>query len=168
MEIDRQLNGGAVYLAVLIFIVALPGTRWANKLLAPRFDPRQFPVAAADFIQQTRPEGRMFAHDQFGGYFIYRLYPEFKVFVDGRSDFYRQGPVLDDVDKILLIKPQWSELLDKYNVQWMVLRRNEPLALIALMSGQWMSAHEDPVAQVLIRKTTPHNQTVTGQLKSDE
>jgi len=83
---------------------------------------------------------------------IYRLYPQFKVFVDGRSDFYRQGSVLDDFDRIATIKPQWSELLDKYDIQWMTLRRDEPLALIALTSGRWQSVYEDSVAQILIRK----------------
>jgi hypothetical protein len=40
------------------------------------------------------PAGKGYSHDQFGGYLIYRLYPQYKVFVDGRGDFYRQGTVL--------------------------------------------------------------------------
>jgi hypothetical protein len=168
MSIDRQLTGAFVYAAVLLFVVTLPVSRWADKLLSPRFNPQKFPVAAADFIRQTKPAGRMFSPDQFGGYLIYRLSPEFKVFVDGRSDFYRKGPVLDEVDRIVLVKPQWSDLLDKYGVQWMVLQRNEPLASIALMSGQWASIHEDSVAQILIKKSSLRNQAVTGRWKSDE
>ncbi len=152
MNINRQLTGAFVYIAVLIFIVTLPASDWGGKRLSPRFSPNKFPVAAADFIQRTKPQGRMFSRDQYGGYLIYRLYPEFKVFVDGRSDFYRQGAVLEDVDRIALVDPQWSELLDRYEVQWMVLQRHEPLATVALMSGQWASIYEDSVAQVLIKK----------------
>jgi hypothetical protein len=158
MAINRQLTGAAVYAAILIFIVVLPGSRLAEKLLQPRFNPNRFPVAAADFVLQTRPEGKLYASDQFGGYLIYRLYPQFKVFVDGRSDFYRQGTVLDDVDRIALVKPQWSELLDKHDVRWMVLRRNEPLALIATMSGRWQSVYEDTVAQILVRRSVQPDQ----------
>ncbi len=167
MNINRQLTGAFVYLAVLIFVIMLPVSRWADKLLSPRFSPNRFPVAAADFILRQKPEGRMFSHDQFGGYLIYRLYPHFKVFVDGRSDFYRQGTVLEDVDRIVLLKPGWAESLDKYDVKWMVLEPNEPIASIALLSGQWTSIYEDPVAQVLLKKSSPQNQLFNSRLKLD-
>ncbi len=164
MEINRQLTGAFVYAAVLIFIVLLPASGWADKLQLSRFNPNRFPVAAADFILQTKPDGKLFASDQFGGYLIYRLYPQFKVFVDGRSDFYRQGPALDDFDQIALVKPQWSELLDKYDVRWMALRRDEPLALIAMMSGRWQSVYQDSVAQILIKKSVQPDQAVNSRL----
>ncbi len=155
LAINQQLTGAFVYAAVIIFVIVLTGSRWADRLLSPRFNPKRFPVAAVDFIKQHRPAGNMYSHDQFGGYLIYSLYPESRVFVDGRSDFYRQGTVLDDMDKIAFVRPQWQELLDKYAVDWMVLKRKEPLALIAVMSGKWAIIHDDPVAQVLMRKDTP-------------
>ncbi len=34
----------------------------------------------------------------------------------------------------------------------MLLRRDEPLALMAQMSGQWMSVYSDATAQVVVRK----------------
>jgi hypothetical protein len=162
MVINRQLTGAVVYIAVFIFILALPGSALADKLLSPRFNPNRFPVGAADFIAQTKPDGKMYASDQFGGYLIYRLYPQFKVFVDGRSDFYRQGTVLDDVDRIALVRPQWSELLDKHDIRFMVLSRDEPLALIALASGRWRSVYEDTLAQVLVRNPVQPDQAVNG------
>jgi hypothetical protein len=158
MAINGRLTGGFVYAAVLIFVILLPASGMAGKLLSPRFNPNRFPVEAAEYILEKRPEGRMYSSDQFGGYLIYRLYPQFKVFVDGRSDFYRQGTVLEDFDQIALVKPRWSELLDRYAVQWMVLRRNEPLALIALVSGRWQKVYEDSVAQVLIRNSAQTDQ----------
>jgi hypothetical protein len=151
MAIDRQLTGAFASGAVFVFIIAMTAGGWAGKLAPERFNPNHFPEAAADFILRTKPEGNMYSSDQFGGYLIYRLHPQFKVFVDGRSDFYRQGSVLDDYDRIVTIKPQWSELLEKYDIRWMTLRRDEPLALIAIASGRWRSVYEDTVAQILIR-----------------
>ena len=151
MAIDRQLTGAFASGAVFAFIIAMTAGGWARKLAPERFNPNVFPEAAADFILRTKPEGNMYSSDQFGGYLIYRLHPQFKVFVDGRSDFYRQGSVLDDYDRIVTIKPQWSELLEKYDIRWMALRRDEPLAMIAIASGGWRSVYEDTVAQILIR-----------------
>jgi hypothetical protein len=153
MRINAQLNGALVYALLLIFLLWLPGSSGAEKWLAPRFNARDFPVGAADFIAPQQPPGNMFARDQFGGYLIYRLYPQTKVFVDGRNDFYRQGTVLDDMEVISNVRPGWREMLSKYDVQWMVLKRNEPLAQIAVLSGQWLQSYADQTAEVLIKKS---------------
>ncbi len=154
LTVDRQLNGAVTYVAVAAFVLMLIGSPWADKLLSPRFDAKQFPVAAADFIATAKLSGHPYAHDQYGGYLIYRLSPQVKVFVDGRSDFYRQSTVLDEMDQISNAKPTWQGLLDKYGVGWMLLRRDEPLALLAQMSGQWVSVYNDATAQVLVRKNS--------------
>ncbi|HMV48817.1 MAG TPA: tetratricopeptide repeat protein [Blastocatellia bacterium] len=151
MAINRQLTGASCYAAALVIVIAAASTGLADKLLSPRFDENRFPAAAADFVLQHRPTGRMFSHDQYGGYLIYRLYPDFKVFVDGRSDFYRQGSVLEETDRIRLVKNDWQQLLDKRSVDWMLLKRDEPLAQIAVLSGNWSSIYEDAISQVLIR-----------------
>ena len=54
------------------------------------------------------------------------------------------------MNQIAQVKPAWAELLAKYEIGWMVLPRNEPLALVALQSGRWTSVHTDATAQVLV------------------
>ena len=153
LAIDRQVTGASVYLAVLLLLIGLTGSRWADKLLSPQFSPKRFPVDACSFILKNRPPGKGYSHDQFGGYLIYRLFPDYTVFVDGRSDFYRQGRVLEDMEKVSLLKPEWATKLDDYEIQWMLLRRDEPLVLISLASGRWHKIYEDSVSQVLVRNT---------------
>ena len=175
MAINRQLTGVSCYVAAFVFMaVAATSTGLAEKLLSPRFDARRFPVAAVDFVQQNNISGNAYASDQFGGYLIYR---QFKVFVDGRSDFYRQGTVLDEMEKIDTVRPDWQELLDKRSVDWMLVKRGEALAQVALFSGKWRSVYEDSIAQVLVRhprpqssvpqeliqKTVSRNQPASGQ-----
>lgn len=163
MEMDRQVMGVLPSAAAFVFVIVAANSGLAEKVLSPRFSPKRFPVAAADFIERERPKGNMYSSDQFGGYLIYRLYPQIRVFVDGRSDFYRHGPALDDYDKIIGVKPQWSELLDKYDIQWMTLSRDEPLALIAMASGRWQSVYEDSTARILIRKPVQPDQAMDSQ-----
>jgi hypothetical protein len=152
-RIDQQVTGLAFYLGALILMVGLTASSEADKLLSPRFSPQKFPVAASDFIEKQALPGKGYAHDQFGGYLIYRLWPRYGVFVDGRSDFYRQGTVLEDMEKVSLVRPEWATKLDQYEIQWMLLRRDEPLVMISLLSGNWRKVYEDSVAQVLIRAT---------------
>ena len=157
MAINGQLNGGLVYVLALFFLLWLPGSALADKWLSPRFNSKDFPVGAAEYVAQHPPAGNLFARDQYGGYLIYRLYPQQRVFVDGRNDFYRQGTVLEDMDVISLVRSGWAEMLDRYDVQWMVLKRNEPLAQIAVLGGQWTRVYEDETAEVLTRKPVPRN-----------
>ena len=160
MLIDRQLTGAFVYLAVTVFLLVLIGGRWGkltDATLHPRFDEQKLPVAAADFIAAAKLSGNLYAPDQFGGYLIYRFYPQRKVFVDGRSDFYRTGAVFDEFLRVATIRPDWAAILNRYDVRWMLLRSDEPLATVALSTGQWHELYRDSTAQVLVRKT------VTGE-----
>ena len=181
MAINRQLTGASCYIAAFAFVMVVASTGLAEKLLSPRFDARRFPVAAVDFVRQNNISGNVYASDQFGGYLIYR---QFKVFVDGRSDFYRQGTVLDEMEKLDTVRPDWQSLLDKRSIDWMLLKRGEALAQVALFSGKWQSTYEDSIAQILVRhprpqssvpqqedlsqKTVSHNQPASGQRNFDE
>jgi len=152
--IDRQLSGGLTYLSIAVFMFVLISGRSAqlNELMQGKFDEVRLPVAAADFLETLKPAGRVYSSDQFGGYLIYRFYPRMKVFIDGRSDFYRTGDVVKDYLNIASVKPDWSSLLDKYEVNWMLLSPREALTTLALTSGHWTSVYCDDTAQVLVRK----------------
>jgi hypothetical protein len=52
------------------------------------FDPNKKPVAAVKFLKDEHIPGNMFNNDEFGDYLIYAAYPQYRVFMDGRSDMY--------------------------------------------------------------------------------
>ena len=49
---------------------------------------KEFPAAAVSFIASHQPPAPMLTHYNWGGYFIWRLYPEYRVYIDGRADLY--------------------------------------------------------------------------------
>jgi hypothetical protein len=155
MVIDRQLTGAFVYILTAVFLLTLTSGSWnrlTDALLPSRFDERRLPISAAEFLMSSGVSGHGFAPDQFGGYLIYRFHPQLKVFVDGRSDFYRTGPVFDEYLRVATIRPDWAAILDRYDVRWMLLRSDEPLATVALATGRWTNVYQDSAAQVLLRK----------------
>ncbi len=166
MIIERQLTGAFTYLAIAAFLLVLISGRWSkltDATLHPHFDETKLPVAAAEFIAATKLSGNLYAPDQFGGYLIYRFHGERKVFIDGRSDFYRTGAVFDEFLRVATIQPDWAEVLNRYDVRWMLLRSDEPLATVALATGQWTGIYRDRTAQVLVRKTvTSERSAVTS------
>ena len=67
------------------------------------------------------PSERIFTHDEWGDYLIYKLSPRgFKVFVDGRSDFYG-GKFGQEYIDVLEVKYNWQQTLDRYGVDTILL-----------------------------------------------
>jgi hypothetical protein len=154
--IDRQANNALLAAAVFLSIgTLLVDARLRNLLVADRFSPRDFPVGAANVAQRGLAEGwltgRLYSSDRFGGYLIYRFHGAVKVFVDGRSDFYRQGGVLIDYSRLMTAAPTWAALLRKHGVGWMVLMPGEALETVALTSGEWRLEYSDRAASLLVR-----------------
>ena len=79
----------AVLLVIVVimsaFIFFIPGKYKIDyKNLSMEKD--LFPVAGAKFLTANRLEGNMFNPYEWGGYFIWKLHPDYKVFIDGRAN----------------------------------------------------------------------------------
>jgi hypothetical protein len=86
----------------------------------PRFatgfgvDARRLPVAAVDFLEATRPPGELLNAHAFGGYVIWRLYPEVRVFIDGRDDIF--AGLRARLGRAAVDSRLWTELLAEYRI----------------------------------------------------
>jgi hypothetical protein len=135
---------------VLALLLTHPGR---VKALHPEFDRNRFPVDAAAFLSQREsvPPIRLYSSWQWGGYLIYRLWPSFSVFDDGRTDFY--GPAF--VEEGLCAWdacPDWANILARYRVNAALLPGDSALATVLRERRDWKAVYEDHVA-VLFEKT---------------
>lgn len=67
-----------------------------------------YPIGAARFIKENQIKGNIFNIFNHGAYLIFSLYPDCKVFIDGRTELY--GDTLLKAAETILLKPQ---ILDK-------------------------------------------------------
>jgi hypothetical protein len=134
----------------LAVLLAYPGHL---KAMHAEFDPNRFPVTAASALsQQDAPESiRLYANWQWGGYLIYRLWPSFKVFDDGRTDFYGPAFVQDGLD-VWNAKSNWSAILAQYDVNATLLPVDSALASVLRERPDWTPIYQDQVA-VLFERT---------------
>ena len=107
------------------------------------------PLSVASAAQPLFESGeRIFTHDEWGDYLIYKLSPRgFKVFVDGRSDFYG-GKFGQDYIDVLEIKYNWQQTLDRYGVDTILLPCGAPLSGALKESRRWRVAYDDGMAIV--------------------
>ena len=126
--------------------------------LRAEFSSKLYPVAAVEQYLASLPAPRIFAHDQWGGYLIYRLYPRLRVFTDGRSDFY--GPVfIKDWVGIRDGAYDWQERLDKYSIDTVLLPVRASLSSTLKASGRWTAAFDDGTA-IVFRRSSELQSTV--------
>jgi len=114
---------------------------------------RPQPAGVPEFRQGERPIGvrqGVFSRDDWGGYLIYRLHPEFKVFVDDRHDFYGERFVADHLE-VLRVGPRWKEVLQRHGVNWVLAPPDSALAGALRESAGWRVAHADRTAAVFAR-----------------
>ena len=122
----------------------------SRQVMNAHFREKRFPVQAAEVISQSGLRQPMFAPDYWGGYLIYRLYPQTKVFVDDRHDLYGDQFVKNYL-KVILVQPEWEKVLSEDQVNWVLVPTESSLANILKLSPRWKAIHEDKTA-VLFEK----------------
>lgn len=118
--------------------------------------PWQYPVAATDFLQAEKLPKNLYNTYDWGGYLEWRLFPEYRVFWDGRQDsaeMFRFGW------EIMAGKPEWEQHLDRFRVNTIVTRSSTmdtgqhfPLLDRLRVSPAWALVYQDPGALVFVRR----------------
>jgi hypothetical protein len=122
----------------------------------------QFPSGAADFLEAHRISTRLFNTYEYGGYLIWRLWPQTKVFIDGRA---LNEQVFRDYTRILYNHDESGgrsaeQLLDDYGIEVIVMNGFEYAsgslyklapALADPRDGKWKLVYTDAQALVYMR-----------------
>jgi len=143
----------APVVGMLLLTIAI-ASPLAGLKFKPVYDPKAYPekaLAALDPAtagQLFEPAQRIFTQDEWGDYLIYKLSPRgFKVFVDGRSDFYG-GKFGQEYIDVLDVKYTWQQTLDRYGVDTILMPTDAPLAGALKESRRWRVAYDDGMAIV--------------------
>ena len=145
--------------------VALNGGRvFKTPLLAAQFDQKIFPVTAAEFVAAHDIHDHMFSTDRWSGYLIYRLYPQTRLFIDDRHDFYGEA-YLKDYLKALGAELGWREVLDKNQMTAVLIPPDTPLANVLKETSDWKVAYDDGVA-ILFTRVAPLRASVSTRNNS--
>ncbi len=151
--------------AVLFLLAAFAITKWtALSHSQTAREAELFPDKAIAFLQSTNEPGRLFAYYDWGGYAIWNLYPEYRVFVDGRADLYGND-ILHQFKTALQIRTGWREVLDGWKVGTVLIPPSCALAQALLLDGNWTTVFRDPTAIVLV-KTQPTRENA-GSARAD-
>jgi hypothetical protein len=139
-------------LSVLIMasICLNQGYIFGSKVINANFDSKRFPIKAAAFIESQSFQGNLFTTDYWGGYIIYRFYPKYKVFFDGRSDMYGRQ-FIKEYERLTNLDFSWKGVLDKYKISWILLPVDYGLATALKELKEWQVVYDDHSAIIFVR-----------------
>ncbi len=141
-------------IAVIGWIVFHGGNLGATPLMRAHFGAKRFPVAAVDYLESHHVSGPVFGPDYWGGYFIYRLYPQVKVAIDDRHDFYGEA-FLESYLKTVHVELGWNDFINLHEVHAIVVPKDSALASILLETPRWQPIYRDDVAVIFVQARTP-------------
>jgi hypothetical protein len=140
-----------IALVILGLAVCLHHGRLGQRqIMNAHFDAKRFPVQAADVIAQRGIRNPIFAPDYWGGYLIYRLYPQTQVVVDDRHDLYGEQ-FLKYYLRVIRVAPGWDKVLDEKRITCVLVPADSSLANILKETAGWRTTHEDKVALLFQR-----------------
>jgi hypothetical protein len=114
---------------------------------------RTLPINSVQFIKDEGITGKIFNSYNWGGYLIWNLYPQTRVYIDGRCDMYGANFVTRYVD-VYTTKPGWQKALLTDGIEYVLIEPNTYLAYALYDSAEWRSVFSDNVS-VLFERIAP-------------
>ncbi len=141
-----------VNLVIIAFLSGLAFGRLGIMSLQPvvdRYLSTEYPVEAVNWMKQLTVTGNILNEYNWGGYLVFSN-PATPVFVDGRTDLFGDE-IIGEWQQVVLGEPEWRSILDKWEVQAVLLKPDKPL--LAQMDGNgWRKAFEDEKSVVMVRE----------------
>ena len=113
---------------------------------------KEYPVQAVRYLQQHPIPGRMFNDYGFGGYMVWALAPQRKVFIDSRGDIYEQAGVFAAYMNVTELKPHALAVLQSYRIHSCLMHQNSALATLLRSSSDWKEVYKDAISVIFIRR----------------
>ena len=151
---DQIINGvetslrGIFYPIFAITLLAIGAMQQTQPNNPDQFSAKRFPVKAIDWLETNPQGGRMFNNFIWGGYILYRMWPQQLVFIDGQTDFYGEA-LTREYTQVMSLQDGWEEILEKYEVSWVIVQSDKPLVGALHEQLDWNIVYRDGTATIL-------------------
>jgi hypothetical protein len=147
----KRLFSWPVLVLALVLMLLVRGVPLDANQVGNRYLPEHFPVAAVDAIAGEIPAGHVFNYFPWGGYLLFRLYPDVQVFIDGQTDFYGET-LTRQYEQVISLTPGWEAALAKSQVEWVMRPTGEPLGAALESAPGWQVRYRDQTTTILIHE----------------
>ena len=138
---------------LLIVIAAAAAIKIAVPLLPATLTKAEqeiLPLGAIDWIEQNQPAREMFNSYNWGGYLMWRLWPQYPVYADGRTDVY-DDVFLREYLRVTLAQADWQAVLERRNVGFVLIEAGGGLDTALRRESGWREVSRDRLAVIYVR-----------------
>jgi hypothetical protein len=138
-----------VLLAGVVLVLTIGSTQMIKN--QQESESKTFPLDAVNWIVENKPAGHIFNTYNWGGYLVWKLYPEYLVYIDGRADLYGKD-FLSEYTEIYFSKPGWEEKLEQEKIGFVLVEKDSLLANALRQNSSWELTYEDKISVIFLRK----------------
>jgi len=151
----RRLSRGQpilnwVLLVVIVLAAAIKITLPLLPSTLAKAEQDILPLGAVNWIEENRPSREMFNSYNWGGYLLWRLWPQYPVYADGRTDVY-DDKFLREYMSVTLAQDDWQAVLERRNVGFIVIEAGGVLDTFLQRESGWREAFRDKLAVIYVR-----------------
>jgi hypothetical protein len=152
-NIEIQLRGflWPILFTACIVLLFISGKSMSILNQANILNPQVFPVAASDWLEENPIRGNVFNYFPWGGYLLYRFWPEQLVFIDGQTDFYGEK-LTNEYGQVISAQNNWNEILEKYDVSWVIIPINSEFDKALDQDPTWIRKYKDNTSVIYTKR----------------
>lgn len=139
----------AVAIGLAIGIAAATGTLSTRLTID-----EHCPVGAVAFMKQHDLHGNVLGDYDWGGYLIWHIVPQSKVFIDGRCELVYPARVIADYYDFYFDLPGGESVLDRYPHDFVLLPPDSDGFGVVAKNPNWKLIYRDPDAALFARATS--------------
>ena len=154
------VNAVAIVVALAVCFVRFPSDDDLRRQIEA-----QNPVAAVAYMREQGIQGRVLNEYTWGGYLIWQA-PEYKTFIDGRTDIFDYTGVLNEYIAFYRVHEDPKILLEKYDVEYCLLNKGTSGVSVLGYLPNWEQIYADDLAVIFAR--TPDQRPAPEAAESND
>lgn len=137
-----------VYFLFILFICINLCPRTFEPLVT--FD--AYPYKSVEFLKINKISGKLIVNFGLGSYVSYKLYPQNKIYMDGRYEEVYDDELLEDLKRLYFPKKRWDETLIKYPPDVIIMEKYYNVYKVLKSQKEWTLVYDkDPLFGVFVK-----------------
>ena len=116
-----------------------------------------YPVKEVEFIRKNNLKGNILVNFGLGSYVAYKLYPNNKIFMDGRYEEVYFDYMIPMLKEFCLGYPHWREILTYFPPDIIIIEKYYPIFNILQKESEWTLVYQDKLFGVFLPKSKASN-----------
>lgn len=144
-----NMKEAVVYGLILIFTIF----NIRAKAFEPLVSTSRYPIDAIEFIKTNNLKGNLLINFGLGSYASYKLYPNNKIFIDGRYEEVYYDEMMPMLNSFYMAQPNWKEVLKRYPTDIMVIEKKYPIYKALMLDKDWKMVYENKLFGVFVKSS---------------